>query len=337
MAMDPTDPNYRDEPDEPCPTGKRWNRQLQRCIVGSPSNQVGAGPAERDPGSMPCGEGQCKDTVTGQCRSFNPKREKVNMTDTWERSAGPDWAGREATSGGRGYCRKLDPKPEAAPVAAPASGGGAVTTGGGAGGPSSTLAYTGNPLMDAMAELFNSRAGIFGTKNPFLSSATSRAPGTIPTTASTVGPSGEIIPPKDQELEGMFLPGGGLWWGAQGDLTSALAPFASMFSPGGDGHASTQLPLPAGPGGGGVSGGNPAAPAPLNCVPGVMYKVGHPCATVAGGGSAPGGTIPPGGCNPRVMYKVGHPCANQGIFAGTTPTSGGGPLQNALVGQGLTF
>jgi hypothetical protein len=70
--------------------------------------------------------------------------------------------------------------------------------------PESQLRYTGDPLHDALAEMFNTRAGIFGTKNPFLAGATSRA--------------------GKEDITGMFLPGGGLWWGGQSDLASALSP-----------------------------------------------------------------------------------------------------------------
>lgn len=55
-------------------------------------------PTPRDAANMPCGPSQCKDVVTGECRSFNPRREKINETDQWERPSG----------GGRGYCRQLD-------------------------------------------------------------------------------------------------------------------------------------------------------------------------------------------------------------------------------------
>lgn len=88
-------------------------------------------PKPRNPDQMPCGPGFCKDTVTGECRSFNPNREKVNMTDTWERSEGPDWAGRVSDSGGRGYCRKKN----GGGAGGPAPMGGALGGGPGAGGP----------------------------------------------------------------------------------------------------------------------------------------------------------------------------------------------------------
>lgn len=326
-----------------CVPPARWNWQLRRCIGGPP----GGAAAPRDPDQMPCPSGQCKDTVTGECRSFNAKREKVNMTDTWERSAGPDYAGREATSGGRGYCRKLDPKPEAAAPATASHGGGGgtvapVSSTGAV--PSSQLQYGADPLMNAMAELFNNRAGIFGTRNPFMSSATSRAPGTVPTTAATIGPNGEVIPPKEKDLEGLFLNGGGLWWGEQGTLANALAPLASIFTPGGGaaGGGGGAVPFAGGDGSGGTGGAGGDAIPPGGCRPNVMYKVGHPCAR---SGAAPltkvlpgtGGTIPPGGCNPNVMYKVGHPCANQGILAGSMPGQTGGPLATALFSQGMTF
>jgi hypothetical protein len=52
----------------------------------------------RHAGDFPCPPNQCKDKVTGECRSFNPRREKANETDDIERASG----------GGRGYCKQLE-------------------------------------------------------------------------------------------------------------------------------------------------------------------------------------------------------------------------------------
>lgn len=308
-------------------------------------NVVGGGgggsSSQRNADDLPCPSGQCKDVVTGQCRSFNPRREKVNMTDTWERSAGPDWAGRVTDRGGRGYCRQLDRQPNSQQPATPQGqggggggggqgqgGGGAVLTGQPAA-PAQQLGMTGNALVDSMLNLFNNRAGIFGTANPFLSSATPRTD-------------------PNQPIEGMLTPGGGLWWGQAGSLSDALMPMAGMFGLGGTAGGASGAGGAAAPfGGGGGGGEQPGNPAVPGCDPTKMYKVGHPCAggtgTGTGTGPGAGGTIPPGGCQPGVMYKVGHPCANQGILAtmgggGTQGLGGGmGPLSQALFGQGLSF
>lgn len=83
------------------------------------------------------------------------------------------------------------------------------------------LQYTGNELQDVLANMFNYRAGVFGTGDANLSGATPRTPG-----ATTKGG-------KPEEIAGTFLPGGGLWWGGATDLRDALAPFGQTFSGGG--------------------------------------------------------------------------------------------------------
>lgn len=119
--------------DTSCPPGKVWNPVKEKCVfspydpdypneppIKNPMNVYqppDEGPAGGD--GMPCPSSQCKDVVSGVCRSFNPKREKVNMTDDIERESG----------GGRGYCRKLD----FGGGGGGAFGGGAA--GGGGGGP----------------------------------------------------------------------------------------------------------------------------------------------------------------------------------------------------------
>jgi hypothetical protein len=67
--------------------------------------------AEPGSGACFCGDGECRDVVSGQCRPYNPNREKVNETDDITRPGG----------GGRGYCRQLDPGQQAHPGG---SGGG---------------------------------------------------------------------------------------------------------------------------------------------------------------------------------------------------------------------
>ena len=88
------------------------------------------------------------------------------------------------------------------------------------------LEYTGDPLQDALYQFFNQRAGIFGKRNPYLSGATPRT-GT-------------------EDLKAKPLPGGGVWWGDTGGLSSALAPFTAPAAP---------APMAAAP--------TPAAPAAL--------------------------------------------------------------------------
>lgn len=88
--------------------------------------------------------------------------------------------------------------PAAAAAPAPTPGAGAVASG---------LAGTGDPLIDQLVQMFNTRAGIFGTGNPYLSSASTRTD-----------------PAK--KIQGTILPGGGLWWGTQNTLLDNLAPSA---------------------------------------------------------------------------------------------------------------
>lgn len=107
----------------------------------------------------------------------------------------------------------------------PAGGGGGTGTGHGTSTTAPTslaqkqLPYTGNELHDVLVNMFNYRAGIFGTNDPNLSGATPRTP---------IGKTAKEI--ADNEIAGYSLPKGGLWWGNAKDLTSALAPFAQTFS-----------------------------------------------------------------------------------------------------------
>ncbi len=88
---------------------------------------------------MPCPDpSTCMDVVTGQCRTYNPNREKVNETDTWDRGPG---------QGGRGYCRQRD-------------GGGAGGAGGGAGRAGAGGAGGGGGAAGAAG------SGMFGISNP---------------------------------------------------------------------------------------------------------------------------------------------------------------------------
>lgn len=114
------------------------------------------------------------------------------------------WYGDTGGGGGGGGAKAATP-------AAPASTGLAKDQ----------LDYTGNELQDVLAQMFNFRAGIFGTGNPYLSSATPRTP-------VATGEGANKKPAAD--IAGAFLPGGGLWWGEKGGLTEALAPFAQTFS-----------------------------------------------------------------------------------------------------------
>ena len=162
----------------------------------------------------------------------------------------PNW--NPPDPGSPGYPLPPAPPPPASgqsPVPAPPTGvppiaGGGVPEGWGVPPPASVapakndklsaqqyLSYTGDPLKDYMANLFNNRAGIFGTKNPFLSGATSRA------TDQKGNPLSDIA--------GTFLPGGGLWWGKADDLSSAINSLGPIFAP----------PSGGGGGGGGDHGG----------------------------------------------------------------------------------
>jgi hypothetical protein len=131
------------------------------------------------------------------------------------------------TKYGRDKCLALD-DPRVLGVPGPRSGGAAAGGGGGGGGggtgtaakPASLakdqLQYTGNELQDVLAQMFNFRAGVFGTGNPYLASATPRTP-------------------KGEEIKATMLPTGGVWWGESTALTDALAPFAQTFGGGGGG------------------------------------------------------------------------------------------------------
>lgn len=108
------------------------------------------------------------------------------------------------------------------------AGGGSGSGGGGSRGTATTaptslaqkqLPYTGNELHDVLVNMFNYRAGIFGTNDPNLSGATPRTP---------IGKTAKEI--EDNDISGYSLPKGGLWWGNTKDLTSALAPFAQTFT-----------------------------------------------------------------------------------------------------------
>ncbi len=117
-------------PVQDCPAGYYWDEAKKKCRLelydpsgggyepappGGKQKPEGFDPTA-DPGgsfTMPCPPDQCKDVVSEVCRSYNPKREKVNMTDDIHRESG----------GGRGYCRKKD-----------GGGGGGFGGGGGAGG-----------------------------------------------------------------------------------------------------------------------------------------------------------------------------------------------------------
>lgn len=66
---------------------------------GDPERPTPKPPAGTDTGSGPCpNTGECRDTVTSQCR-MPGGNEKINETDDATRPTG----------GGRGYCRQLDP------------------------------------------------------------------------------------------------------------------------------------------------------------------------------------------------------------------------------------
>jgi hypothetical protein len=79
----------------------------------------------------------------------------------------------------------------------------------------SQLPYTGEELHDVLANFFNYRSGIFGTNDPNLSGATSRA--------------GKDAAGRDTDIKAYDLPGGGIWWGEGKSLADALAPFGSLY------------------------------------------------------------------------------------------------------------
>lgn len=136
------------------------------------------------------------------------------------------------------------------------SGGGKSGGGGGGGGTAAAstslaktqLPYTGEELHDILANFFNYRAGIFGTNDPYLSGATSRAP--------------QDEKGKDKEIAAYDLPGGGIWWGGKTDLESALAPFGNLFKPSGGAPVTAQATKPK----------KPTAPAPQTCNPGTTWN-----------------------------------------------------------------
>jgi hypothetical protein len=127
------DPNAPVDPGEPAPAPRRRQRQQQQQPGSQAPQQCPAGQQMingrcRHAGDFPCPEGQCKDKVTGQCRSFNPRREKANETDDIERASG----------GGRGFC-KMRERPGAAdggPAMGAGAGGFAGAGAGGGGGSS---------------------------------------------------------------------------------------------------------------------------------------------------------------------------------------------------------
>lgn len=139
-------------------------------------------------------------------------------------------------------------------------GGGGKGKGGGAPPPAPTpspftaksqLDYTGNELQDALAQMFNFRSGIFGVGNPNLSGATPRTP---------TGKGAE-------DISGLFLPGGGLWWGQNSVLSSALAPFGPAMSV--QPSATTPSKSPSSP--------------PVGCDCSKTYSPGTDCYTQCGG------------------------------------------------------
>lgn len=155
-------------------------------------------------------------------------------------------------------------------------GGGKGSKGGGSGSSSgapapspftakSQLDYTGNELQDALAQMFNFRSGIFGVGNSYLASATPRTP---------TGKGAE-------DISGLFLPGGGLWWGQNSALSSALAPFGPALSSG----------IPQTP----VAAKGPTQPTPCDCTK--TYSPGSDCYTQCGG-------VTGGPAAPPVQYKT---------------------------------
>ena len=203
-----------------------------------------------------------------------------------------------------------------------AGGGGGGTGGGATGQPaqppksesvaSSQLQYTGDPLMDSLVQMFNYRAGVFGTGNPFMSGAT-------PRTSITKDKKG-----KQQEIEGVFLPGGGLWWGDKGDLSTAIAPLAKMFAPAGGvkgSNRSSDKTLP----GGGVPWDNPRDRGEDR----EERRERRRREGKQGLQDTPLGSTSFGGCNPLILYPAGHPCANK--------TGSSSPLAQSLFGSNLTF
>lgn len=130
------------------PEGMGWGFGPQRPTRNSGLSGVGAPGGERAADDLPCPDpSTCKDVVTGQCRAYNPNREKVNETDTWERESG----------GGRGYCKQ---RSGGAGGAGGAGGGGASRAGGGAGG-GAAVAGGGFSIANPSSR-FNELYGMFG-------------------------------------------------------------------------------------------------------------------------------------------------------------------------------
>lgn len=77
--------------------------------------------AEPGSGACFCGDGECRDVVSGECRKYNSNNEKVNETDDITRPTG----------GGRGFCRQLDPGTAGQGAGAGGGGGTGAIPGGG--------------------------------------------------------------------------------------------------------------------------------------------------------------------------------------------------------------
>jgi hypothetical protein len=104
---------FDDPAPPPMPTGVDGGGGGRRARGGAPGAPAGPGaqappsacpPGQqiingqcRHPGDFPCPPGQCKDKVSGACRSPGGN-EKINETDIQERSTG----------GGRGYCKQRE-------------------------------------------------------------------------------------------------------------------------------------------------------------------------------------------------------------------------------------
>lgn len=96
----------------------------------------------RAAGDMPCPSGQCKDVVSGQCRTPG-HNEKVNETDVWERDTG----------GGRGYCKQRD-----------GGGAGGAGAGGAGGAPGAGAGGGGGYGISSPGGTFNKLGGMFDTQ-----------------------------------------------------------------------------------------------------------------------------------------------------------------------------
>lgn len=83
------------------------------------------------------------------------------------------------------------------------------------------LPYTTSDLQNVLADMFNYRAGVFGTKSPDMWGATSRAP-------------------AGQDISGSFTPEGGVWWGGSKDMADALQSFGTQFKTTGGNVAQAQ-------------------------------------------------------------------------------------------------